>query len=40
MHLKPNENPCSEYRLNNVVLETVEYEKDVGLTVSNTLLCQ
>ena len=25
MHLKPNENPCLEYRLNKVVLETVEY---------------
>ena len=37
MHLQPNENPCLEYRLNNVVLETVEYEKDLGLTVSNTL---
>ena len=33
MHLQPNENPCLEYRLNNVVLETVEYEKDLGLTV-------
>ena len=37
MHLQPNENPCLEYRLNNVVLETVEYEKDLELTVSNTL---
>ena len=37
MHLKPNENPCLEYRLNNVVLETVEYEKDLGLTVSSAL---
>ena len=37
MHLQPNENPCLEYRLNNVVLETVEYEKDLGLTVNNTL---
>ena len=33
MHLQPNENPCLEYRLSNVVLETVEYEKDLGLTV-------
>lgn len=37
MHLQYNENPCKEYVFNNVVLDSVESEKDLGVLTCSSL---
>ena len=36
LHLRANDNPMNEYKLHGDILEVIESEKDLGVTVNNT----